>query len=102
MPELGGDDHLVAAARDRLADELLAAGVDVGGVDHGDAEFDGPADQGVGGSVGDLVRALPVGAAEAHRPVADDTDGQAAGPEYALFNGHEEPPEPTSVNAADH
>ena len=44
---LGGDEHLVAAALDRLAEDLLgqAGGIDVGRVEHGDAGFEADVDQ---------------------------------------------------------
>ena len=44
---LGGDDHLIAAALDRLAQDLLghAARVDVGRVEHGEAGFEADIDE---------------------------------------------------------
>ncbi len=47
---LGGDQHLVAAALDRPAEDLLggAVGVDVGGVEEGDAGVDGDVEQAAG------------------------------------------------------
>ena len=46
-PELGGDHDLVADRSQRLADELLVGErpVDLGGVEEGDAEVDGGADE---------------------------------------------------------
>ena len=45
--ELGGDDRVVAARRDGLPDDLLAdvRAVDVGGVEHRDAEVESPVDR---------------------------------------------------------
>ena len=45
--ELGGDHHLVADRRERLADQLLVGegAVDLGGVEEGDAALDRRADQ---------------------------------------------------------
>ena len=46
--ELGGDDHLPAKRREGLAEELFVGErpVDFGGVEAGDAEFDGLPHQG--------------------------------------------------------
>ena len=46
--ELGGDDHLCAERRERLAHEFFVGErtVDFGGVEEGDAAFDGGPDQG--------------------------------------------------------
>ena len=45
--ELGGDHHLVAEGRERLAHQLLVRerAVDLGGVEEGDAALDGRPDQ---------------------------------------------------------
>jgi hypothetical protein len=64
VPELGREDHLVAPARDGLADEELvgAEAVDVGGVEEVDAELERAVDGGDG--LGVVNR--PVGPAHAH------------------------------------
>ena len=81
--ELGGQDDVVAAALQRLADDLLGlpAGVDVGGVDEVDA--------GVERGVDDadrlvVVRVAP--GAEHHRPEAHLADRDAGATEQALFH----------------
>ena len=83
--ELGGDDHLVAKRRQRLADHLLVdeRAVGFGGVEEGDAAFEGGADQ------GDRLMAIGGRAeaeAEAHAAKADGRDLEAAGSEFALLN----------------
>jgi hypothetical protein len=47
-PELGGDDDLAAEGFEGFADEFFVdeRPVDLGGVEEGDAAFDGGADQG--------------------------------------------------------
>ena len=77
--ELGGDDDLVAAALDRLADELLAVerAVDLGGVDVGDAQVQRAVD---GADRLGVVEApaAGVGAGHGHGAQADPGDVQPA------------------------
>ena len=77
-PELGGEHHLVAAALEGAADEFLVGvgAVDLGGVDQGDAEVEGPVDGADGFGV---VAAGPgVGGGHAHRAQADAADVEGA------------------------
>ncbi len=64
VADLGGDDDVVAAAGDDLADELLVGvgAVEVRGVQQGDAEFESP----VGGAQGLLSVDRTVGERHAH------------------------------------
>jgi hypothetical protein len=79
-PDLGGQQHLVPAAREDLADDLLgqAAGVDVGGVDEVDPGLQAHVDLPSG-----LVHAgrpdagEPAAAAERHRAHGEHGDPQA-------------------------
>ena len=83
--ELGGDHHLAAERRERLADQLLVGerAVDLGGVEEGDAALDGRADQ--------RDPLLPVdrravAEAQAHAAEADGRDLQAARSQFALLH----------------
>ena len=84
-PELGGDLHLIAAAVEGLADDLLTevGTVDLGGVDVGDTEIKGPMD-GADGLV--VVEASPgrVDAGHGHRAEADAGDFEA--PEVCVLH----------------
>ena len=76
-PELGGDHHLLADRRERLAHQLLVRerAVDFGGVEEGDAEVDGRPDQ------RDpllLVHGRAVAEAHAHAAEPEGRDFQAA------------------------
>ena len=82
--ELGRQDDVVAAALERLADDLLglAGGVDVGGVDEVDA--------GVERGVDDADRVVVVGVApgaEHHRAEAELRDLDAGASERAVVHG---------------
>ena len=76
-PELRGDHNLVAAALDRLSDDLLAVErpVDLGGVDLSHPQIQGPAD---GADRLRVVKApaAGVGPGHRHRPKADTGDVQ--------------------------
>ena len=82
-PELGGDHHLVADRRQGLADELLVGerAVHLGGVEEGDAEVDGGADE---GDAVLLADGGAVGVAESHAAEADRGYLESAGAEGAL------------------
>ena len=84
-PELGGDLHLVAAALDGLADDLLAevGAVDLGGVDVGDAEIQGAVD-GADRLVVVETAAGRVGAGHGHGAEADAGDFEA--PEVCVLH----------------
>ena len=91
--ELGGDHHLVAQRRKRLADQLLVGerAVDLGGVEEGDAALDGGAEQ------RDHLRPvarLAVGEAQAHAAEADGRDLEAALAEFALLHPSRPPLRP--------
>lgn len=85
-PELGGQDYLVAAPGQRLADHPLAGvgSVDVGRIEHGDPEFEGAADDLIG--IGAVETA--VDGAEAHAAEADGAGLQAGATEGAGGKGH--------------
>ena len=74
--ELGGDDRLVAAPGQRLADEHLVGvrPVHVGGVEEGDPELEGPVDG--GGRLGVVRRPVEVG----HPHAAEALAGHRAAP----------------------
>ena len=70
--EFGGDDHFVAEGSEGFADEFLVGegAVDFGGVEEGDALFDGGADD------GDHLLLVPGGAvAKAHAHAAEAEGG---------------------------
>jgi hypothetical protein len=84
MKELGGQDDVVAAAVEGLADDLLrlAGRVDVGGVDE--------VDPGVERAVDDADRVVVVGVApgaEHHRAEAELRDLDAGASERAVIHG---------------
>ena len=83
--ELGGDLHLVAAAVECLADDLLAeeGTVDLGGVDVGDTEFQGPVD-GADRLVVVETALARVGAGHGHGAEADAGDLEA--PEVCVLH----------------
>ena len=70
---LGGDDELAHAACETAADELLAAGVAVGGVDEGDAQVREAVEEG--------LHLFEGGAADARRPEAVAADLEIGGAE---------------------
>ena len=84
--ELGGDGHLVAAAGERAAEQLLVleGAIDLGGVEEGAAEFDGAMQR--GDRLGFVRRA--VGLAHAHAAEADRRDLQPLAAELARGHGH--------------
>ena len=84
-PELGGDHHLAAERRERLAHQLLVGegAVDFRRVEEGDAALDGRADQ------RDhlcLVGGRAVAEAHAHAAEPEGGDFQAAVSEFALLH----------------
>ncbi len=88
-PGLGGDDHLVAPAPDRGAEYLLrrAAGVDVGGVEHGhpglQADVHQPAGlRGVRGAPGAEQLSPAAERAGAEAQLRDHEPGRAQSPEF--------------------
>jgi hypothetical protein len=79
--ELGGQDDVVAAARERLAEDRLGLplGVDVGGVDEVDARVEGAADD------PDAVGVVGVAvAADHHRAQRQRADLQAGAAQGAV------------------
>ena len=88
---LGGDEHLVAAALDRLAEDLLGqpARVDVGRVEHRQPGVEADVDEPRG--LGDVARApgLEELAAAAERAGAEAQDGhpESRSAEYSIFHG---------------
>ena len=90
---LGGEQHAVAPAAQRLADDLLrhAVGVDVGGVDQVDAGVEAQVDLARGaGDVGHPDRRVRAPAAEGHRAERQRRDAQAGAAELAVL--HSQPP----------
>ena len=84
-PELGRQDHLVALARERLAQELLVGEgpIDLGGVEEGDPQLQGPVEGGEGlDIVGGAVRL-----AHPHAAEAEGADRQSLGAEGAGLHG---------------
>ena len=87
---LGGDDHLVAAALDRLAQDLLghAVRVDVGRVEHGEPGLEADVDEPRG--LGDVARAPGleelVAAAECAGAEAQDGDLESRTAELPEFH----------------
>ena len=88
-PRLGGHQHVVAAARQRLAEDLLrgAVGVDVGRVDHVDAGVEAHVDLAAravdvrGADVRELAAA-----AEGHRAEGERGDAEAGAAELAVVH----------------
>ena len=89
-PELGGDHHLLAEGGEGFAHEFFVRvrAVDLGGVEEGDAAFDGRPEQ---GNHLLLVLGRAVGEAHPHAAEADGRDFQAAVSEFALL--HVVPPD---------
>ncbi len=84
--ELGGDHHLVAHRRQRLAEQFLVVvgAIGLGGVEEGDAALERGADQ---GDCRLLLRGRAIAVAEAHAAEAEGGDFEAAFAECALFHG---------------
>jgi hypothetical protein len=82
-PELGGQHDVVAAALERLADDLLrlAGRVDVGGVD----EVDAGVQRGVDDADGVVVVGVAPGA-EHHRAQAELADRDARAPQESIVH----------------
>ncbi len=87
---LRGDHHLVAAGEllEQLAADLFgyAAAVDVGGVEEGDAEFDGAAHDRPSGVLVENP-GLPLGRAEAHHAQTEARYLEAAVAESRVIHG---------------
>ena len=95
--ELGGDHHLVAERRERLADQFLVGerAVDLGGVEEGDAALDGRADQRDHLA---LVRRRAVAEAQPHAAEAERRDLEAAAAEVRFCIAISSPSTDVHVN----
>ena len=83
--ELGGDHHLIAHRRQRLAHHLFIGerAIDLGGVEEGDAAFRRRADQ---GDPVRLAERMTVAEIQPHAAKAQGRNLQAALTQYALFH----------------
>ena len=73
--ELGGDDHVRAAAGDGPADQRLGRAVNVGGVEHGHPDVDGALDERDRGGIVTGAAGVDVGDPDAHASEANGRDG---------------------------
>ena len=90
--ELGRDDDAIALALERAAQQLLVRvrAVDLGRVEEGHAELDGPVDGGDGLALVALLGGA-VGLAHPHAAEAERGDLQAARSEFAVSDPFQRP-----------